>query len=98
MTEDDLRDLSERTQQIQQLTETIGWALYFDRAKAEITQHQNRILGGRLDESDYHREAGFVQGALAMLNLPQQSVDEYQRARQHFEEEKAFHDAQQVEA
>jgi hypothetical protein len=92
VTEDEIRDLGERVQQIAELTETIGWALFFDRAKVEITQHQNRILGGRLEEADYHREAGWVQGALAIIGLPQQTITEFQRARTRYDEEKQLAD------
>lgn len=86
MNEDELRDLAERTQAIIEMAEGHAWALFKDRAQAEILAHQRRILSGRLSEEDYRREAGWVDGALAVLSLPTQLEHEYLGARERFEE------------
>jgi hypothetical protein len=88
VTEDELRDLGERTQTIMQMVEQIGWDLFVDRAKAEIQKHELRILGGRLEPAEYQREAGWVQGALFILGLPQEAWNQYLAARARFDEER----------
>lgn len=97
MTEDELRDLAERTQEIHRITETLGWELFTDRVKAEVAHHQQRILGGRLDLDDYHREAGWVQGALAVLGMPEQAMKELLGARERFDEQKALSEEDNLE-
>lgn len=86
MTEEELRDLAERTQQIGELANSIGWDLFVDRAHAEITKKQKAILSGNMDAEQYRRDTGWVAGALAMLSLPTQAREEYARARQQYEE------------
>lgn len=87
MNEDELRDLAERTQEIHRITEVLGWELFVDRAKHEIAKHQQLILSGRLEQDEYHREAGWLQGALAMIGLPEQALKEYLSKREAFEAE-----------
>lgn len=89
MTEDELRDLAERTQQISEMAESHAWELFKDRAQVEIISHQKRILGGRLSEESYRREAGWIDGALAVLSLPTQINQEYLRIRAQLEEDTA---------
>lgn len=95
MEETDLRDLAERTQEIHRLTEVLGWELFRDRAHAEIAKHQRSILSGRLSEADYRREAGWVEGALAILGLPEQTMKEFLARREAFDAE---HEEEEVPA
>ena len=71
------------------MAETHAWELFKDRAQVEILAHQKRILSGRLSEESYRREAGWVDGALAILSLPTQINQEYLRVRAQLEEEQA---------
>ena len=87
MNDDELRDLAERTQQIRDMAETGGWAMLCDRVLAEVSMHQKRILGGRLSEEEYRREAGFVEGAMSALQMPDRVLTEYLRVRERFEAE-----------
>jgi hypothetical protein len=75
---------------ISEMAETRAWELFKDRAQVEIISHQKRILAGRLSEEQYRREAGWVDGALAILSLPTQINAEYMRERERFEEAKTI--------
>jgi hypothetical protein len=87
VTDDELRDLAERTHQLVQLAKSPGWALFVDRASIEIARHQRLILGGRLDEAAYRRETGWLEGAQALLAVPEKAQSEYAAALLRAEEE-----------
>jgi hypothetical protein len=72
------------------MAEGRAWELLKDRAQAEIIAHRRRILSGRLSEESYRREAGWVDGALAILSLPTQINAEYLRERERFDERKTM--------
>jgi hypothetical protein len=69
------------------MAQTLGWDLFFDRAKAEIESHQRSIMAGNLSAEDYRKESGWIQGALAVLNLPNKMRDDFQRKHAQYEEE-----------
>lgn len=79
MNDQEFADLAERTHQLKTLTGQTGWPMYLDRAHAEIAKHQRLILGGNLTEPEYRRETGWVQGALLILELPDQAQEELEQ-------------------
>lgn len=87
MNDQEYADLAERTQQLHELTETPGWAMFLDRAGAEIGKHQRIILGGHLTEEEYRRETGWVQGATVILDLPGKAQYELEQAATERQEE-----------
>ena len=71
MTDEELRELQERVQQILDMTETRGWILLQDAAIGTLQGRQNRIVQGRCENmEDYKAEVSFTNGMRYILNLP----------------------------
>lgn len=80
MDDAEFSELAERTQQLVEVSQTLGWKLYEDRARVELAKHQHAILNGQLDHDRYQRECGWLDGAVTMLGLPAQAQKELQDA------------------
>ena len=85
MNDDEFRDLIERTHAIQELTRTPGWQYLVDRAHASIAPRQKAVLDGNpKNMEDYRRATGWIDGALAVLDIPAvvaREIDAERRAR-----------------
>lgn len=88
MTEDDFRDLLERNQLVQELTEHAGWPLFIDRAVHTIAEKQKRVLSGRITEEEYRADTGWLEGAQYVLTVPERLNGEVELARTQIVEDK----------
>lgn len=86
MTDEEFADLSERVQQIHELTQHRGWDLLIDRASADLGKRQERILTGRLEPTDYQHETGIREGMLLVFRLPILVREEFETVARDREE------------
>lgn len=70
MTEQELRDLQERSQLVGDLTNHPGWPLLVDRANLSIFQRQHLLLNGAKDWEQYREEIMWIRGASYVLKIP----------------------------
>lgn len=82
-TEEQLRDLVERTHRIRQLTKTPDWQLYADWLIACLEPKQRALLSGSMDDMlRYKQEAGFIQGAMFALHAADELERQLARAQE----------------
>lgn len=85
--EHEIRDLVERSSQIQQMTLHPGWGYLQDYLIALTTSHQKRILsGGCRSIEDYRAETGFVRGLQASLEAVDKLQQRIARLRDRFDD------------
>lgn len=83
MNEEELRGLQERVLAIQQMAEGNGWYYACDRMKAQIFNHQKRILQGLAKDYETYREwVAYTDGLSFALNLPDTVQEELEREMQ----------------
>lgn len=71
MTEDELRDLKDRTAQIIALTEQPGWALLVDRVAVKLHRDQTYLIRGNAKtHEEYLKICAWMDGASYVLNAP----------------------------
>ena len=64
------------------MTKDTGWELLKDRAADDIGKHQRRILQANVtDLAEYKKLAGWVEGAMFVLTLPERMQKECDDAR-----------------
>lgn len=81
--EDEFRELLERTQVVEDMAATPGWAYLADRATVSIAAKQRQILAGSVtDINEYKAVSGWLQGAEFVLSLPRRMREEVERARE----------------
>jgi hypothetical protein len=90
MNDAELRELVERAYQIRELQQTEGWILLKDYVASQV-QHKNRWLlnGHARSLEEYRAEAGWVQGAMFVLEAADRLDEQVAAARERAEEEKA---------
>lgn len=84
---DEFADLVERLHQIEEMTDTLGWQLFRDRAVVDMAKTQAAILGGALERDDYLRLTGQYTGMKAILDLPARLRHEVDVERSRLQEE-----------
>lgn len=87
MTDEEFRDLAERTQAIGDWWDMPAAALYVDRLSAEVGKHNRRILGGDLTPEQYQKECGVIQGLQVAAGLVEQARREFERVAMERAEE-----------
>jgi hypothetical protein len=85
LTEDELRDLVERTHQVRTLTESSEWPYFEDRVKVIARSFSDRILAGHMDEAEYKFSCGVLEGVRLVLGIPERIADEAKRAQEDYE-------------
>ena len=71
MTAEELRELQERVELAEQISETPGWMMLVDRARATMVAKQSRIVQGKCsDHEDYAKECAFLEGLDFFVKLP----------------------------
>lgn len=82
MTDDEFRELVERAHQIREVTRHEGWTYLTDRAAINIGARQQQLLQARFESmEEYKRTAGWVEGALWVLQLADTVQGEVERER-----------------
>lgn len=77
----DLRELIERSAQIEALTSHPGWAYFKDYMIALTGSRQKRILGGYCQTmEEYRYESGYISGIQEALNAPNRLFEQIQNA------------------
>lgn len=71
MTEDELRDLKDRTAQIVALTEQPGWMILMDRITAKLHKDQTYLIRGNCKSYDeYQKICAWMDGATYVMQAP----------------------------
>ena len=66
--DDELRDLVERAYQIRELQQSEGWLLLKDYVATQVNAKNRHLLNGHARSlEDYRAEAGWIQGAMFVL-------------------------------
>lgn len=82
-TDEEFRDLQERSALIEEMADHPGWALLCDRAYKMIGPRQQRVLKGNLpDYLAYQKEICFIDGASFILRLPAVVKEELEKELQ----------------
>lgn len=75
MNPDQLRELQELAHQLEELTKTDAWKILVDYAQygdGMLASHQKYLISGLCKTTEeYQKQAGWVQGCLAVLNAPE---------------------------
>lgn len=81
MTDEELRDLKERSATIRELSEHPGWELLKDRARARMFMDQTFLIRGRADDfTAYVKLCAWLDGVSYVLELPDIVEQELQLA------------------
>lgn len=84
---DQLRDYVERVHLLEQLTQHPGWPVLRDVVIAKTGARQNRLIRGQVEDfAHYKQMAGWVEGALAALDVPQTQLQQLAAARARLDE------------
>lgn len=71
MTEAELRDLKDRTAQIEALTKQPGWPLLMDRITAKLHKDQTYLIRGNAKSYDeYQKICSWMDGATYVMQAP----------------------------
>lgn len=71
MTDEELRDLQERSQLVADLTQHGGWQLLVDRANLGLWAKQNLVIGGGAKDYEQYKTAiAWMEGAQFVLAVP----------------------------
>jgi hypothetical protein len=90
VTDDELRDLIERAYEITEMQQETGWVYLRDYVTAQIQAKNRHLLNGHAKTiEEYRAEAGWIQGAMFVLEAAQQLNEQVERARILVEEQKA---------
>src|SRR5262245_39561628 len=90
MNDNELRDLVERAFQIRELQGTQGWALLKDYVASAVNAKNRWLLNGNAKTiEEYRAEAGWVQGAMFVLEASERLDTQIGEARERMAEEKA---------
>ena len=83
MTEDELRDLQERTHQIQQLAKYPEWQMLYDYVSAMVQAKNRSLLNGNARTlEEYRADAGWISGAMFVLQAPERIEEQMKSATQ----------------
>ena len=86
MTEDELRELIERAHQIRELTKTPEWELLRDYIATVVSKKNRALLNGNAKTiEEYRGEAGWIQGAMFVLEAADQLDLQVERAREQIQ-------------
>jgi hypothetical protein len=90
VTEDELRDLVERAFEIEQMQESAGWLYLRDYVSAQIQAKNRFLLNGHAKTlEEYRSEAGWIQGAMFVLEAQERLQETVRVARAQLDEQKA---------
>ena len=90
-TDEEVRELVERVYQIRELQKTEGWALLRDYVGAQIQAKNRHLLNGHAKSlEDYRAEAGWIQGAMFVLEAADRLDQHLTDTRARVAEEKAL--------
>lgn len=96
--EDELRAHVERVHLLEQLTLHPGWPILRDAVVARTTGRQNRLIRGQVDDfAAYKQMAGWIEGALAVLDVPKTQLQQLSAARSRLDEYESAKQAQEAE-
>jgi hypothetical protein len=88
--DDELRDLVERAYQIRELQQSDGWALLRDYVATQVNAKNRHLLNGHARTiEDYRAEAGWIQGAMFVLEAADRLDEQLAAMRARVDEEKA---------
>ena len=88
--EGQLRDLIERSQRIQDLTEHPGWGLFIDYLIDLSTRSQRKVVSGSCKSfEDYKYETGRIAGLVEAMEAPARLIQQVAR-RQELAEQARF--------
>lgn len=78
-----LRELTERAHRIRKLTETPDWQVLVEYVQTRVEAEQKWLMSGHAKTvEDYRGKAGWVQGAMHVLEAPDRIDDEVKRMRE----------------
>jgi hypothetical protein len=79
----ELRQLTEQAHRIRKLTEHPDWAVLVEYVQGRIEAEQRWLMNGHAKTvEDYRGRAGWVQGAMHVLEAPDRIDEEVKRARE----------------
>jgi hypothetical protein len=80
MATDELRDLQERVALVDELSQSQGWDMLWDRALVTVRAKQLRLVQGKAGSyEDYLRETSFLEGMDFVRKLPERLRLELER-------------------
>ena len=95
ISDEDFRDLLERSALVREMADHPGWPLLADRARVNLFSRQRALIQGQTkDWEDYIRQTAWMEGVSFVLDLPLVIQRELEREVQ---ERKEWEDAQKEE-
>lgn len=89
MSDDALREMSERAHLLDELTRHPGWAAFQQCADEELAKNKRAILSGGLNPEQYQRTTGFLAGGEMVAAIPDAMMSLYLAAVARQREEEA---------